>query len=73
MCDQLTVNRIDDLAEPCCRGRRTDAKVCFLVAARLGEHAGAIVLPEFISNRCTDVGLVADDDADVVSTDSHRQ
>ena len=34
-----------------------------MVVARLGKQADAIVLPEFLSDRCTDVGLVADDDA----------
>ena len=60
---QLTVNRFDDLADRVVEATGRCRDLFFLVAARLGEQADAIVLPEFIRDRCTDVGLVADDDA----------
>ena len=66
LCDQLTVNCFDDLADPVVEATCRCRDLYFLVAARLGEQADAIVLPEFISDRCTDVRFVADDDAVVV-------
>jgi hypothetical protein len=63
LCDQLTVNCFDDLADPVVEATCRCRDLYFLVAARLGEQADAIVLPEFISDRCTDVRFVADDDA----------
>lgn len=44
----------------------------FLVVVRREELLDAIAPPEFIDDQCTDVGLVAVDDA-AARTISHRQ
>ena len=63
LCDQLTVHRFDNLTDRIVEATGRLRNLLFLVAARLGEQADAIVLPKFVSDLCTDVGLVADDDA----------
>ena len=63
LCAQLTGDCFDDLADPIVKAMERCWDLFLLVAARLGQQADAIVLPEFLSDRSADVGLVADDDA----------
>ena len=63
LCVQLTGDRFDDLADRVVEATDRCSDLFSLVYARLGEEADTIVLPEFIGDRCTDVGLVTDDDA----------
>jgi len=63
LCVELAGDCFDDLADRVVEARDECGDLFFLVFARLGEQADAIVVPEFLSCRRTDVGLVADDDA----------
>ena len=60
LCAQLTGDGFDDLTDRVVEATDRRRDPFLLVAARLGEQAGAIVLPELIRDRCTDLGLVAD-------------
>jgi len=63
LCVELAGDCFDDLAD---RVEEAKDECGDLVFVQLGEQADAIVLPEFLSCQCTDIGFVADDDAVVV-------
>ena len=67
LCFELTGDGFDHLADRVIEAADVFGELFFLVFAPFGEQADAIVMPEVLSCRCADVGLVTDDDAVSVS------
>ena len=62
-----TGDGFDHLADRVIEAADVFGGLFFLIFAPFGEQADAIVMPEVLSCRCADVGLVTDDDAVSVS------
>ena len=59
LCDQLTVNCYDNLADPVAEAADRCRDLISLVVARLGEEMDAIMLRKFIDTDFTHAGDVA--------------